>query len=982
MSESAQTLDIQPHHPAFERVRGERVVSLSIDVTEFRHRGTGARHFHFHADDDNNAFLVAFLTVPQDSTGVAHILEHTSLCGSERFPVRDPFFMMIRRSLNTFMNAFTSSDWTAYPFATQSRKDYYNLLQVYLDAVFFPRLDPLDFAQEGHRVEFEQPDDPNTPLTFKGVVFNEMKGAMSSPVSQLWQRLQSELFPTVTYHYNSGGDPAAIPDLSYDELKAFHARHYHPSNAVLMTYGNLPPVEHQAMFEERALSHFQRQQMDLTIPDEQRFSAPHRVQAAYGIDPEDSGPDKTHVVLSWLLDQSSDPLSLLRAQLITGLLLDNSASPLRHALETTDLGNAPSELCGLDDSTREMSFSCGLEGARTECIDDIEQLILNVLNEVAQNGLPQDQVAAVLHQLELQHREIQSGGFPYGLRLMVNTLGPTLHGGDPVRILDIDPTLAALREAVKDSGYVGACVREMLLDNPHRVRLAMVPDTELNTRQLEAEHARLAAMKSALDDSDKSKVIELADALKRRQEQDDDPELLPKVGLADVPEDLIIPEGSETRVRGHKATWFSAGTNGMVYQQLVLDLVDLEDAQLDLVPLLCDAWGEIGSAGRSYRETQALQAAVTGGLGARCSLRGDVDDLGRNRGLLVLSGKALGRNHEPFSRLMLETWAEPRFDELSKLRELIGEQRAQREASVTQHGHALAMNAASAGMNSVGWLAHRWDGLLGLQHLKSLDKAVNDPAELERLAAQLVQAHARFTEGDPAILLVGEASNRDAMTETMERIWSRAESAAAAEGNITYLSADRVVREAWATSTQVNFCARAYPGVPQGHPDAPALTVLGGFLRNGFLHRTIREQGGAYGGGAGYEPDSGSFRFFSYRDPRLLETLADFDRSLDWLIGNSHPARLLEEAILGVISNIDRPGSPAGEAASAYFAALHGRTPEWRRAFRKRVLAVTMADLIRVAERHLLPQHASTAVISNQATLAACPELDLTVQRL
>ncbi|MBL8252765.1 MAG: insulinase family protein, partial [Candidatus Competibacter sp.] len=232
-------------HPAFQHLRSHPVPALRLEFQEYRHMATGARHLHLAADDPHNAFMVAFLTVPQDSTGVAHILEHTTLCGSQRYPVRDPFFMMIRRSLNTFMNAFTSSDWTAYPFASQNKKDFNNLLDVYLDATFFPLLDERDFAQEGHRLEFVAPDDPNSELTFKGVVFNEMKGALSSSVQRLGLALQSRLFPTTTYHYNSGGDPEVIPDLTYAQLKAFHARHYHPSNAIFLTYGDIPAAEHQ-----------------------------------------------------------------------------------------------------------------------------------------------------------------------------------------------------------------------------------------------------------------------------------------------------------------------------------------------------------------------------------------------------------------------------------------------------------------------------------------------------------------------------------------------------------------------------------------------------------------------------------------------------------------------------------------------------------------------------------------------------------------
>ncbi|MDB0065604.1 insulinase family protein, partial [Oceanospirillaceae bacterium] len=268
-------------HPAFRFLRQQTIDSLNISIQQYVHIATGAMHIHLASQQTENVFLVALKTMPQDSTGVAHVLEHTALCGSEKFPVRDPFFMMIRRSLNTFMNAFTSSDWTAYPFASQNKKDFNNLLEVYLDAVFFARLDALDFAQEGHRVEFTDDDKGQQSLTFKGVVFNEMKGAMSSPVSQLWDTLSKYLFPSTTYHFNSGGDPSDIPNLSHEQLLAFYKRHYHPSNAIFMTSGDILAATHQKSFEEHALHRFSAQKIDLFVADEKRYFSPIKVQESY-----------------------------------------------------------------------------------------------------------------------------------------------------------------------------------------------------------------------------------------------------------------------------------------------------------------------------------------------------------------------------------------------------------------------------------------------------------------------------------------------------------------------------------------------------------------------------------------------------------------------------------------------------------------------------------------------------------------------------
>ena len=310
---SQPTLDEQKEtHASFEWIRTESIESLHILVSEYRHTKTGAMHYHIAADNDENVFLVGLRTVPTDSTGVAHILEHTALCGSEKYPVRDPFFMMIRRSLNTFMNAFTSSDWTAYPFASKNRKDFDNLLSVYLDAVFFSRLDPLDFAQEGHRLEFDELENTDSDLVYKGVVYNEMKGAMSSPISVIYETLNQHLFPTSTYHHNSGGAPENIPDLSYEDLKAFYETHYHPSNAVFMTYGDISAKELQTAFEEQALNRFEKSDRHIEVLPEQRLGQPIKAQSNYATEfhEGESVDNKTQIVLAWLLGTSTDQMCI------------------------------------------------------------------------------------------------------------------------------------------------------------------------------------------------------------------------------------------------------------------------------------------------------------------------------------------------------------------------------------------------------------------------------------------------------------------------------------------------------------------------------------------------------------------------------------------------------------------------------------------------------------------------------------------------
>ncbi|MEH6582519.1 MAG: insulinase family protein [Halioglobus sp.] len=983
MSESSHTLP--PAHAAFKAIRQETIESLNIRVEEYEHRATGASHYHIAADNTENVFLVALRTVPQDSRGVAHILEHTALCGSERFPVRDPFFMMLRRSLNTFMNAFTSSDWTAYPFASQNRKDFNNLLDVYLDAVFFSRLDPLDFAQEGHRVEFSETGDSDSELVFKGVVFNEMKGAMSSVSSTLWAALSENLFPSTTYHYNSGGDPEHIPDLSYEQLKAFYQSHYHPTNAIFMTFGDIAAAEHQVVFEEKALQRFERLEQRIQVPLEQRYSAPVRVADSYAFDEAGATDNKTHIIMGWLLGESTHLDQLLEAQLLSSVLIDNSSSPLMLALETTELGQSPSPLCGLEDSMRELVFCCGIEGSEKEHEQALEQLVTAVLEDVATNGVPLERLEAVLHQLELHQREITGDSFPYGLQLILSALGSATHYSDPIPVLNLDPVIADLREKIQDPAYIRELARRLLLNNPHRVTLVMTPDKALSGKRNEAEAARLAQLKAEMNEEEKEAVIKLAADLVGRQAQVDDESILPKVELADIPASLPELCNQESVSADRKMTGYGQGTNGLVYQQAIASLPQLDSQQLQILPLYTSMLTEFGLGSEDYLHAQHRQAATVGSINAFTSMRGSVDDEQSIAGNFVISSKALLKNTRGQSQLMRDTLETVRFDETGRIRELISQQRARREQGITGNGHGLAMAAASAGMSPLAQLNHQLSGLNGIRAIRQLDDSLKDDQSLLDFSGQLATIHQQLIAMPMQLLTIAEDHKLDSVTAESLEVWSGFNSES--QHSVFSLPPTRQkVAELWATNTQVNFCALAFPTVPVQHPDAAALTILGGFLRNGFLHRAIREQGGAYGGGASQDSSIAAFRFYSYRDPRLAETLADFELAIDWMLNTRHDYQPLEEAILGVIGSLDKPSSPAGEAKQHFHNSLFGRTHAQREHFRQQILAVTLDDLQRVTSTYLQPELASTAVITGTGQIESTAELreqrGLTLQEL
>ena len=968
----------QTVHPAFQLVRQHHVEALDILVSEFKHKVTGAVHYHLATDHDENVFLVAFRTQPMDSKGEAHILEHTVLCGSEKFPVRDPFFLMIRRSLNTFMNAFTAADWTAYPFATQNKKDFQNLLAVYMDAAFAANLNPLDFAQEGIRIELE-----NGEPVYKGVVFNEMKGAMSSPTDQLYHQLAYHLFPETTYHYNSGGDPKDIPDLTYEELVDFYKSHYHPSNAVFMTFGNTPAYDLQEQFEKLALAKFEQGETLYSKP-ERRLTAPVTVTESYAVDAEEL-KDKTYHVLAWLLPEASDIKLRLGMRLVEGVLLENSASPLRHYLETWAHAQSTGPLMGVDDSNFEMTFFCGVQGSNPEHAAEFQAGVLKILQDVASQPVDTALVDAILHQIELHQREINGDGMPYGLSLILNGLSSAIHHNDPIQVWDVDTAIEQVKEELKDPMWLSRLIQTHLIDNPHRVQMILIPDAEKSAKDAALEKARLAEIAAQLTDAQKAEIVAQTEALKVRQDTPDDLNLLPKVGLEDVPAALHIVQGELREIICNRIDYplnlYHAGTNGIYYQQVLIQIPD-EIVQSPYFNLLSILMGEVGAGEYSYLELQQLQTAVSGGLGMGASLRSKIDDKNQISAWLTLTTKSLVNNFEAI-RLLKLAFEQLRFDEKDRIIELLQQRKTRWHSRLSGSGHSYAMQIAGRHHSALALRDYNNTGLGALNWLADLvDKIEKDTAEYEKVIAELQLIHHKLLQAPKQFLLVCEEHQSDRLVEEVQEVWDKltvAENAAA----LTQVPVDDSEQDqAWLIQANVQFCAAAYPAVEVSHPDAAPLMVLAAYLRNGFLHSAIREKGGAYGGGASYDSNACSFHFYSYRDPRLAETFADFEASIDWLFNAEQLPHQLEEAILGLIASMDKPGSPAGEAITACYALLHARTPAFRTLLRERLLAVTLDDLKRVAEQYLRQQQASKAVVAPVSKRQALLELGFEIKQV
>lgn len=937
---------------------------------ELKHDASGASHIHISAEDRENTFSVAFKTVPKDSTGVAHILEHTALCGSERYPVRDPFFSMIKRSLNTFMNAFTASDWTMYPFASQNRKDFYNLMDVYLDAAFFPRIDELSFKQEGHRLEFEAgKEGDEEALSFKGVVYNEMKGAMSSPHQVLGRALNKALMPETTYANNSGGDPEAIPDLSWDELKAFHARHYHPSNAYFFTYGDIPLADHLKVISEKVLSRFEKIDPKTTVEPQGRWTAPRKVVEYYPADEEEGRDNRAQVSLVWLVTDILNTRETLAFSLLSQILLGNAAAPLRKALIDSNLGSSLCDATGFDSDARDASFGCGLKETRVEDADAIEALVFDSLARIADDGIDTDLIDSAIHQMEIRRREISNTPYPYGIKILLGLAGCWFHGGDPEKLLLLDDDLSAIKDAVKQGGYFESLIRERLLENPHRVRFTLAPDSTLAARQAQEETSRLQAIAQKLTEDEKKKINADARALKVLQEAEEDISCLPTLELSDIPAtiDSVIPASRN----GQRIFTYPCATNTLLYYTGVLEAGSLDDDLVPLVPFFCSAIMKVGTAQKNYEELARAIAAHTGGMGLSPASRRRYDENRSALPLIAVNSKCLARNRGAMFDLLTETLTQYRFTDLKRLRNLLLEYRASLEAAVVQNGHSLAISLANRNFTDSLALSELWNGVGQIRYIKEIteDLVRGDASEeqLARIGDQLARIGDAFlNRGNLRCALAG-----DEATLARAEADQLALSQALPEGSspLSFASVPATctpVHEGWATNSAVSFVASSFPVVSMGHEDAPALSIIARLLRSLYLHREIREKGGAYGAFAAYSSEEGTFSMGSYRDPHVVKTLSAYDGAARYITGTDYTDEDVKEAILQAAAAIDRPETPAAAARKGFFRELVGLSDDTRKAFKEGLLALNAQKVRAAAARYFPPEAdlASVAIIS------------------
>jgi Zn-dependent M16 (insulinase) family peptidase len=929
----------------FELIEERKIEEINTVARRYRHVKTGADLLSLSNDDENKVFGITFRTPPPDSTGVAHILEHSVLGGSEKYPLKEPFVQLVKGSLKTFLNAMTYPDRTVYPVASTNLQDFYNLVDVYLDAVLHPLITPHHLDQEGWHYELESVD---APLKYKGVVFNEMKGAYSSPDGLLYRHSQQALFPDNAYGLDSGGDPTVIPQLTYQQFKDFHSTYYHPSNALIYFYGDDDPEERLRILDAY-LSKFDARPVNAEIAPQPRFPAPRRVTRSYGVDASSDQTPKAFVQVNWLLPAADDSELVMGLSMLSYALVSTQASPLRKTLIDSGLGE---DLTGggLSVYLREMTFAVGMKGVTPGRDMEVEELILSTLARLADEGIERDMIEAAYNTFEFSLRENNTGSTPRGLSTMMRALRNWVYGRDPLEAIAFEAALAAVRRQIDTNPtYFQDLIREHLLENPHRVTLVLTPDPELNAKLAAEEEERLAAVRAKLDKAALEKIVENTLELKRRQETPDSPEqlaLLPTLKLTDLDREVKTIPSEVGEVHGARLLYHDLFTNGIVYLDLGFDLHGLSPDLLPYARLFLQSLTEMGTEKEDFVKLSQRIGRTTGGIYPSTFVSSKREDPEGVAWLLV-HGKATMAQAPAMLEIMRDIVLTVKLDNPERMRQIVLKNKARSESSLTPSGHSVVDGRLRAGYSTASWASEQMGGL---EHLFFLRRIANEidtdwPSVLAKLEAVRQQVINRRS------MIVNVTLDSDNWREFEPSLRELVSAIPVREAETTSWYAPRVPEnEGLSIPAQVNYVGKGANLYQLGYEYHGSIHVITNHLRTAYLWDKIRVQGGAYGAFCRFSHHSGVFTYLSYRDPNLLETLSVYDSAPEYLRNLSLSDDDLTKSIIGAIGTMDAYQLPDAKGETALARYLLGETDESRQKTRDEVLGTTAADFRRFAD--------------------------------
>lgn len=921
----------------FTLQKEEQVAEIEAQARIFRHQQSGARLLNLACNDDNKVFAIFFATPPVDSTGVAHILEHSVLCGSRRFPLREPFVELMKGSLNTFLNAFTFADKTGYPVASRNEEDLFNLMDVYLDAVFYPDIyqKPEIFSQEGWHYQMAEPD---SALTINGVVYNEMKGAFSSPEQVLYRKISQSLFPDTPYGVESGGDPTDIPNLSHEDFLNFHGRYYHPANSFIILYGDGNLDRQLAFLDNNYLNNFTDNGIKPKITTQPPFRQRHFISENYPLGDHEDSNEKSYFALNYVCGSILDHETCLGIYILNRILLETEASPLKTVLTEAGIGR---EISGyFDNDIKQPVLSIIIKQANSEDQDRLLQLISRTLTDLSTNGLESKLVAAAINNIEFQLREADFQSFPRGLVYIIQAMTSWLHEGDPLEPLRYETHLKKIKEKA-GNGYFEELIRSFLLTNPHSSLVSLIPEPGLASRRQEKEAGRLAAIKASQSPAEQEAIRRQGQALADYQQKTDSPDELATIPL--LPLTAIRPDCEELPLveLAPNTIIHPVRANNIVYLSLYFDSSQVPAELIPYLGLLINILGRVDSRRRSYMDLSNEINIHLGGLSfdARAFSRYGERDIYSPR--LTVSTRILAGKEEEMTALLAEIIQTSDFSSHGRLKELIRELRSQLEMDIMETGHVYGQRRIAACLGERGAYNELISGISFYRFIADLDNNFSE------LAPEISKALGRVTDlcFNQDLVLTSITGKENHCHQTLAAI-SKMTSAlpTASDQKQNYKLKRKQANEGFIIPGQVQYVARGSELSRGNCSYQHNMTVLQKIINTDYLWHQIRVLGGAYGASANFSHDGAVF-FSSYRDPHLARSIQTYNQVGSYLDRFDPDEREMRKYLIGTMGRIDSPLTPSMKGERAALNHICHLDNQQRQQERDEILATRAPDL-------------------------------------
>lgn len=934
---------------AYEVIQKEDLSGIKSQGILLKHKKSGARVLLMENDDENKVFAIGFRTPPSDSTGVPHIMEHSVLCGSRDFPVKDPFVELVKGSLNTFLNAMTYPDKTVYPVASCNDKDFQNLMHVYMDAVFYPNIYQHDktFRQEGWSYKLEEPDGD---LTLSGVVYNEMKGAFSSPDGVLDRVILNSLFPDTSYANESGGDPEAIPDLTYEQFLDFHRKYYHPSNSYIYLYGDMDMEEKLRWLDEKYLSDFDNIELDSSIRFQQPFDRMREVVQTYSIASEESEEDNTYLSYNKVIGTSLDEKLYLAFQILDYALLSAPGAPLKKALLDAGIGK---DISGsYDNGVYQPIFSVISRNANLDQKEEFIRVIEGTLREIAEQGIDKKALRAGINYYEFRFREADFGSYPRGLMYGLQMFDSWLYDDEkPFIHMQALPTFEFLKENV-ETDYFEELIQKYLLDNTHGSIVIIRPEKGRTARMDRELAERLKEYKESLSEEEVKELVKATKELEAYQEEESSQEQLEKIPVlsrADISREIAPVFNDEIDADGVKVIHHNVETNGIGYVSLMFDLSGIEEELLPYTGILQSVLGIIDTTNYEYGELFNEINVNTGGIGTSLELYTDVTRVKEKefRATFEIRGKALYPKMNVLFSMMREILMESRLEDEKRLKEILAMLKSRLQMSFLSSGHTTAVLRALSYTSPVAKFKDDTDGIGLYEKVKEIEEDFDGCKE--ELIGSLKEIARRIFRVDN--MMMSYTSSREGLEPALDALAAvKGSLNAGGEADHTACVIHCTKRnEGFKTSSKVQYVARCGNFIDGGQEYTGALQILKVILSYDYLWQNIRVKGGAYGCMSNFNR-AGEGYLVSYRDPNLEKTVEVYEGVVDYLKNFTVDDRDMNKFIIGTMSNLDRPMNPAAKGSRSMNLYMNHITEEMLRQERAQILDAGQEDIRRLAD--------------------------------